>query len=153
MFLDRVEGIALCCDDDIIYSGAYVSLMVAGLKRHGGVVSLHGKKYPRPFAHFKRWEKSYHCMNAQPVDVRVDVPGSGVSAFDVSQVEFNISYCTRANIGDIFLGAYCAEKNIPVTVLAHPKGTVIYNPPPGQTIWQTTRDFTPHNEILKKSLK
>ncbi len=153
MFLDKADGIALICDDDLQYSPNYTQLMVDGLRRHGGVVSLHGKVMRRPFMGYKSWSRSIHCLNANGTDTRVDVVGTGVCAFDTNKVGFRFSDCQYKNMADILLSTYCLQRGIPMTVLAHPKDILTYTHPQGSTIWQTTRDYSIHNLLLKKVIK
>jgi hypothetical protein len=134
----------LSCDDDLVYPPTYVKDMLAKVKEHNCIISLHGKRYDgeRPIKSYKRSiTTNVHCLHTFPRDVQVHVGGTGVMAFNTRQFKFNIDDLTFPNMVDVQVAKLAHQQNIPIMALAHQRGYLKYmTPPNGTTLWNTTSD-------------
>jgi len=147
------QGICLVLDDDLIPSLNLRHWMEWGLKKYGGVIGLHGRNYPRPVTHFKKWIANYRCLGNVPEDIHnIDLIGTGVMMFDSSKVKLDNSIFEYKNMLDVLFSRLCHQQGIPMTVLKH-NNTYLKYIPQENTIWNTTRDFTVHTKILQSFLK
>lgn len=139
-------------DDDLLYPNDYVGSMISGLNRHGGIVSLHGRNYPRPVTSFKKMLVNYRCLGTVTEDVRVDLGGTGCMAFNTNEFNIDVNYFGHANMADVYVSKLAHERSIPITVLQHRIGYLkhIDNK---YTIWDNTRDCSIQTHILKSFLK
>jgi hypothetical protein len=143
----------LGCDDDIIYPSGYAEYMVAGIKKWEGLVSLHGRDYPRPITSFKNWIMNHRCLGNIEYDWwQVDMIGSGCCAFDTNKLKVSLEYFNTKNMADLWLSKLATEQNIPMIVLAHAKDYLTYIPQIN-TIWRSTRDYSEHTKILQSFIK
>ncbi len=141
-------------DDDLIMPNGYVNEMIEGVNRYRGVVSLHGRKYPRPFISFTKWEANYRCLNTVREDVFVDLVGTGVCAFNTSRLRVILDDFPEPNMADIWLSKLAWGQGVPLVVLKHDMGYLKYLPQK-TTIWhqQAKTKFEKQTEILKLFLK
>jgi len=151
LFIHEVEGPCLVWDDDLVAPKGCAFRMAMGQVRHGGVVSLHGKRYPRPPESFKKWSANYRCLGNVPEDVPCDIIGTGCMIFDNRQVKLDISVFDHPGMADITFSRLCHKQNVPMTVLKHPANYLTYIAPV-ETIWRTTKDFSLHTKLIKEFL-
>lgn len=148
------KGICLVLDDDLSVQRNYASYMVAGVYKYNGLVSLHGRTYLAPVHSFKRWAGNYRCLGTVTEDVHVTLIGSGCCAFDNERLKVSITDFKKKNMADVFLSKAATEQGVPMVVLKHKAGDIIYSPPKdNKTIWRTTTDYSYHTEILKTFIK
>lgn len=69
-------------DDDLIYPPDYVERTVTNIEKFGLIVSYHGRKLLRKDVDYYSGHKGFHCLNQVKGNVKVDVCGTGVTAFD-----------------------------------------------------------------------
>ena len=149
--IENVFGYYLALDDDLAVPQGYVKKMIEGVDKYEGLVSLHGRKYLSP--NFKNWAGNYNCLRTVSDDVRVNLIGSGCCAFHTKSIELKLSDFKTPNMADLYLSRVAALQNKPMVVLKHEQGYLRYLKPEGKTIWQETKDYTPHNEILRSYIK
>ena len=148
------KGYILTCDDDLVYPEGYAKLMIDGVKKHGGIVTVLGKQYRiRPVKSFRSgYTQLYSCLNAVRYDTDVDVVGTGVMAYHADTINIDPGTFPRKNMADIWVAKLAHEQGIPLTVLAHPRGYVIYRKYPWR-IWTSDHDDKYQTEILNSFLK
>lgn len=151
LFVHEVEGLCLVWDDDLIPNSRLVRHMEIGLRKYGGVVSLHGKRYLRPVENFKRWSANYRCLSTVAEDVSCDVIGTGCMMFDNRQVKLDLSVFDHPGMADVTFSRFCHKQNISMTVLKHPANYLTYIAP-AETLWRTTKDFSLHTKLIKEFL-
>lgn len=139
-------------DDDLIYPAGYCDKLEAGVRKYGGVVSMHGRVYPRPFVTFRKWLHNYHCRANVPRDFKVDLVGSGCACFDTSQLKIELRDFIYPNMADCFLAKFATEQGLPLWVLAHQSTDLIYIPQKN-TIWQSTGNTDKQTEIIRSFLR
>jgi hypothetical protein len=142
-----------CLDDDLQVPPDYVEYMTDGVDRYNGLVSLHGKFYLPPIVNFKRWAGNYRCLGSVSEDVKVNLVGSGCCAFHTDRLRVSLADFRRPNLADVFLSKLASEQGVPMMVLEHSIGYLKYLEPPDSTIWQTTRDYSYHEEIMRTFIK
>jgi len=146
----------LSFDDDLLYPVGYVRRMLDGVKKYNGVVSLHGKTYPRPPEKFYKPLISYHCFNFRPDDTDVDIIGTGVCAFHTSRLKVKLADFLEPNMADIWLSKLAWEQGVPLKVLSHPSRYLTYLQQENKnTIWhqQAKTKFEKQTELLQTFLR
>lgn len=69
-------------DDDIIYPPDYVEKTIANIKKYGMIITYHGRVLKGTGKNYYYDHESYRCLGEQKKDVKLDVCGTGVTAFD-----------------------------------------------------------------------
>ena len=123
-------------DDDLIYPKDYVKVTLENLNKHpGSIISYHGRKLKGTGLRYYRDHKAYRCLGAVHEDTPVDVPGSGVAAFDTRYFcPDNIWNSPNLLMSDLILAQAAAEERIPVWCCKHEQGWIGYLNPVN-TIW------------------
>lgn len=153
-FTSKTDGYYVAWDDDILAPPNAVETLIAGVNKYNGLVSFHGKYYIPPITNFKRWAGNYRCLNTVVADVRVNVIGSGCCAFNTNRLSVQVSDFKTRNKADIWLSKITTEQGVPMFVLQHRTGYIQYlSTPKGTTIWETTRDYSEHANIMKTFIK
>jgi hypothetical protein len=142
----------LSIDDDMVYGNTYASDMVAGVDKYNGVVSHHGRVYPRPFVDYKHWTANYRCLGTVNHDVPVDLVGTGCCAFHTSRLKVDIKDFPYRNMADVFISVLAHQQSVPMWVLAHKRNYIRYLFPEGETIWRTETDTTRQTNLLRQVL-
>jgi hypothetical protein len=147
------EGYIFICDDDIAYPSGYVINMIKKIHQYNGVVSLHGKTYPRPVTHFTKWSHVYRCLGNVDNDAKVDMPGTGVLAFKAGRLDIKYSDFKTGYMSDTWMCKLCYEQNVPVWAIAHKRNYLRYFPY-RDTIWrrESENKFQYRTELLKSFL-
>lgn len=113
------------CDDDIIYPADYVRKMLVWLDRFNGnaVVTHHGRILRGTGKKYYTDHFAYSCMRGVGGVRKIDVPGSGVSAFRTDKIyAWNIVRSPDYRMSDLLLGLEAAKQRVPVYILPHHKG-------------------------------
>ena len=114
----------LSCDDDILYPQDYVKDITDGLNRHPEcIVSYHGRKLLGKGRNYYRGHKGYHCMGNVENDVQIDVPGTGVMAFNTSYFEPD-NLREYDKMVDILIALEAKNEGVPVWCLKHRQGWI-----------------------------
>lgn len=152
---DQRNGYLLTCDDDLIYPQGYVSYMIEGVKRHGGVVSLLGKRYDqRPILSSRSGYTSlYRCLTHVNKDVEVHLGGTGAMAYHTDSLKLTTDSFPKPNMADIWVAKAAAEQGVKITALAHPARYVKHRRY-SRRIWITERHNDAYQtEVLNSFLK
>ena len=147
-----VDCYFLSIDDDFLFPRNYVSRMVAAVNKYDGIVSYHGRVYPRPFVDYRHWAANYRYSANVFTDVPVDLLGTGCAAFHTKRLKVDISDFKYKNMADVFISVLAHEQGIPMWVLAHRRDYLKYLFPEGDTIWKTERDTSRQTALLKQVL-
>jgi hypothetical protein len=136
--LEESDGYFFTIDDDLIYPPDYADMMIAGQKKYGGIVTLHGRSF-KDFpikSYYKSYTAAYHCLGRVRVPVRVQFGGTGVMMFHTDNFKFPLSEIKQANMTDIWVGNL-AKGKVPITVLPHDHGYLKYQDVGNDTIWDS----------------
>jgi len=153
--VDQRSGYFLTCDDDLIYPEGYVGYMIDGIKQHGGIVSLLGKRYDtRPINSYRSgYTYIARCLVAVKLPSEVHVGGTGVMAFHTDSLKVTIEDFLRPNMADLWIAKLAHEQGVKITALPHPKryvSHVRYS----RRIWIQTRDQNGYQtEMINSFLK
>ena len=153
--VDQRNGYFLTCDDDLIYPQGYVGYMIDGVKRHGGIVSLLGKKYDTRPITSSRGGYTFLCrLQTRAVnDMDVHLGGTGVMAFHTDSIKLTMDNFPRRNMADIWVAKAAAEQGVKITSLAHP-ARYVKQRNYSQRIWVTERKNDAYQtEVLNSFLK
>ena len=139
--------------ENSFYTPLFFTLLQQKVNQYNCPVSLHGKRYARPFKDFKHIKDNYRCLGSVEQDqLNIDIIGTGVMAFNTDIIRPTMELFDEKNMSDVLFSRLCHKNNIPMVVVAHKMGIVRYLNPP-TTIWGTTKDYSRHNSIIKSFLK
>lgn len=113
------------CDDDIIYPPDYIDTYIKHINRFKCLVTIHGAHIPdrKIQSYYSGKIQKAHCLN-KCKQVKVHIPGSGVSGFDTSQLNIDYEKFKEPNMADIFLAMQCEEQNVNRLSIKHSKGWI-----------------------------
>ena len=152
--IEERTGYVIICDDDIVYPPTYVQDMIKAVDKYKCVVSLHGKKYPRPFKDFYHIERNYRCLGNVDKDAEVDVVGSGVMAYHTDFLKLKYSDFELPNMADVWVSKIAHEQGVKMMVLKH-RADYLKHTNHKETIFITEnrKKFAKQTEILKTFLR
>lgn len=152
--VDHRNGYILTCDDDIIYPEDYAEYMINGVKKHGGIVSLLGKCYPRPTTSYRGgYSAIYRVLNPVQGDHVVDVGGTGAMCFHTDEFKPTMDIFEKPNMADLWVAKAAAEQGIKITALGHPR-RYVKHVKYHRNIWHTTINENGYQtEVLNSFLK
>lgn len=108
-------------DDDIAYPPTYVTDMVEAIKRTGGIVTHHGrilKGYGNSY--YRDGHKVFMCTRNNDREAVIDVPGTGVTAFDTRYFKpKDLWGSEHLKMSDCIFALEAAYQNKKITVLKH----------------------------------
>jgi hypothetical protein len=112
--------IAFTMDDDILYPPDYVDKTIERMKDYSGhVVSYHGRKLNGKGLNYYRGHEMYHCLKPLSFDKKIDVPGTGVMAFNTNEILPDVCSYPYDKMADILMGLECKKKGVPIICLKH----------------------------------
>jgi len=152
--IDRVEGYYVSWDDDLLMPSGCVDFMKSKVDQYNALISFHGKLYVPPISHFKKWSASYRVLGNITEDKIINVIGSGCAMWHTDRLKISIKNILRPNMADIWLSKSAVEQNVPMYAIKHNSDYITYIPPPiRDTIWDKTKDYTYHTNILNSFIK
>ncbi len=113
------------CDDDLIYPPDYIPDMIEKIKEHNCIVSHHGRTLTRKGIPYYRGHKSFRCLVDNLSEEQIDVPGTGVTAFDTEY--FNPVDLWKSNdlrMSDLVFGLEAMKQSKKIMVLKHQTGYI-----------------------------
>ena len=144
------------CDDDLIYPPSYIPDMIAKIEEHKCIVSHHGRILTREGIPYYKGHKSFRCLNDISNDELIDVPGTGVTAFDTEY--FNPTELWKSNdlrMSDLIFGLEAAKQDKKIMVLKHKIGYITHSTAINlkDTIWHKEQGNPRQTEIADEILK
>jgi len=123
--VDQRSGYVLICDDDLAYPQGYARYMVNGIKEHGGIVSLSGRRYDEPFAPAHRgYDYKAHVNLNSPKEVHLG--GTGCMAFHTDNFKISTDDFLNDNMADLWVAKAAKEQGVRIMVLPHPDRYVVH---------------------------
>lgn len=116
------------CDDDIVYPRDYTAKMIAAIEQHNGqaIVTHHGRKLKGTDRNYYTGHYSYNCMRDVYGSIRIDVAGTGVTAFrtDVFNESnyLEILNSSDRRMSDVVFSLEAAKQQIPIYIQPHMQG-------------------------------
>jgi hypothetical protein len=124
-WLPESKGIYLSCDDDLIYPYDYVDRIIKAMKRYPGCwITFHGRKMVGLGLDYYRGHIVYPCLKKVSGDYELDVPGTGVSAFNTKDISFDMKSWKFFRMSDIMVAQELAKKKIKIICLSHEEGWI-----------------------------
>lgn len=112
--------IAFTCDDDLLYAPDYVEHTLERMKDYPGyVVTYHGRKLKGKGLNYYRGHETFHCLIPLGEDKQIEVPGTGVMAFNTNEILPDILSYPQQKMADVLMGLECKKKGVPVVCLRH----------------------------------
>lgn len=113
------------CDDDIIYPANYAENCIEGIKKHGTIVTHHGRILIDKDVSYYGGHEFFHCANDQHEERLIDISGTGVTAFDTNYFCPKDIYKSDFKcMSDIVFGYEAKRKGKKITVLPHKVGWI-----------------------------
>lgn len=150
--VEFLKGYIFTCDDDIIYPRDYCLYMISKIKEYRSIITLHGRRYPRPYVHFTHGE-AFHCLREVERDEMVDIGGTGVMAWHSDLIRVRYSDFKEPNMADVYMSKLAYEQGVSIICAKHPAGYINFVEYEN-TIWDTEKvhRFSRQNAILKTFL-
>ena len=98
-------------DDDIIYPPNYVKKTIANIKKFGSIITYHGRILNGIGLRYYYDHQSFKCLGGQRQDKKIDVAGTGVTAFDTRYFHpKGLANNTRQRMSDMIFSEKAAEE-------------------------------------------
>lgn len=124
-WLPKSEGVYLSCDDDLIYPPDYVETILEGMRKYPGCwITFHGRKLLGYGLDYYRGHLVYRCLGDVKGDYELDVPGTGVSAFNTKDFKFDMREWEYKRMSDIMAGQEIAKRKKKIICLHHKAGWI-----------------------------
>ena len=116
-------GYVLTCDDDLVYPEGYARYMVQGVKDHGGIVTLMGRRYDdRPIYSYRTGFTEIHrALVDISVVAEVHVGGTCAMAFHTDNFKITTDDFLMPNMADLWVAKAAHEQGVKIHSLPHPK--------------------------------
>lgn len=119
------KEIYFSADDDLLYSQEYFDRHIEFLdKNPDKVVTTHGRNLKPDAQNIKDFTFYTSCRKDLAEDTVLEIGGTGVMAFDLSEISFQINKCGGAC--DFGVGAIMADLGIQIVARAHSKDELEY---------------------------
>ena len=113
------------CDDDIIYPPTYARDTIEGINKFRTIVTYHGRILLGEDISYYRDHSFFHCANTVSGCFYLDVPGTGVTAFDTRYFKPKQIYkAPDLCMSDIIFGLEAKKKGKEVVILEHEAGYI-----------------------------
>lgn len=132
----------LLCDDDLLYPHNYIEKCLKEIRIHKCIITFHGRKLLGEGRNYYRQHKAFGCLWNFPQTIEIDVPGTGVTAFENSY--FNPSGLHLAEdkrMSDLVLALEAAKFGKKIMHIGHSGNWIIQQPIPREkTIYGMEND-------------
>jgi hypothetical protein len=144
------------CDDDLIYPKDYIPSMIEKIKEHNSIVTHHGRILTREGVPYYRGHKSFRCLNDVAKDELIDVPGTGVMAFDTEYFNpIDLWKSPDLRMSDLIFGLEAKKQGKQIMVLKHQTGYIRHSTDIDlkDTIWAKEQGNARLTEIADEIIK
>jgi len=132
----------ISADDDIIYPEWFVDTCIDKIEQYNSIVTFHGRRLKGTNLNYYREHYLYSLKNLIPRDVKIDIAGTGVSAWRTDQ--FNAKELYKANdkkMADLVLSLEAKKQGVNIMMIAHDKEDFIVQDIPKElTIFDEMKD-------------
>ena len=143
---NKITGIHLTVDDDILYPLDYVEKILDGMNRNKkSVVTFHGSILRSP--HFSKKETVSHFARDTATDISVTIGGTGVMAYNTEVVKINFDSFRCDFWADGWFAIQSRAQQIPIVSLEHESGWLNPLDTSGVTIWELNKQDNRSNLI------
>ncbi|MAS80426.1 MAG: hypothetical protein CMA28_02240 [Euryarchaeota archaeon] len=131
---NKIKGIHLTVDDDILYPANYVEKIVEGMNRNKrSVVTFHGSILNTP--KFSEKQTVSHFAREVQSDVLVTIGGTGVMAYNTENLKIDFDSFKCDYWADGWFAIQAMETGVPIIALRHEQGWLQPLPTDGPDIW------------------
>jgi len=111
------------CDDDIIYPPDYVERTIKAIETYGTIITYHGRILLGTHRDYYHGHKSFHCLGDQKGNHRIDVAGTGVTAFDTRYFHpKGLANHEHQKMSDIIFSLEAAKQGKSIGCINHKRG-------------------------------
>jgi hypothetical protein len=140
-------------DDDIVYPPDYVATLAAALARFRGraIVGFHGVSFAPPFGSYLHDRTICHFQAGLSHDVRVDLLGTGTTAFVASRLPLDPRRWPSGTMDDLIVSLTAEDRGIPRVALARrPRYLLAIEQSQADSIYAATqRDETVQTQYMR----
>lgn len=117
------EELYFTFDDDIFAPPTYIERTVNALEKYPqAIVTYHGRKLQGKGLHYYSGHQTYHFLRNVHSDTMIDVPGTGVTAFNTKHFQPDILQYEEDCMADVLLALEAAKKGVKTICLQHEMG-------------------------------
>ena len=121
--LKKNPEIYFSCDDDLIYPPDYVEITKEAIKQYGIIISHHGRQLKGMGKPYYTGHRAFPCLGKIDEDVRIDVAGTGVTAFDTRYFHpKGLANNKHQRMADIIFSLEAAKQEKRIGVIKHDYG-------------------------------
>lgn len=112
-------------DDDLIYPPDYRKTIEAYIENYGCIISFHGRQLLGEGLHYYRGHRSFTCLGDVQSDEKIDVPGTGVTAFSTEYFHpKGLTDSKDLRMSDLVFALEAAKQGKQIGVIHHEKGWI-----------------------------
>jgi hypothetical protein len=112
-------------DDDLVYPHDYVENTIEAIKTFGTIITYHGRILLGTQRDYYQGHKSFHCLGDQKGNHRIDVCGTGVTAFDTRYFHpKQLANHKHQKMSDIIFSLEAAKQNKSIGCIEHKQGWI-----------------------------
>ncbi len=139
------------CDDDILYPKNYAENTLYYLKKYDGLyITYHGRKLKQKDVSYYSGHDIYSCLREVLGNWIIDVPGTGVSAFDLRHFKVDIKEWEFERMSDLMMGLELAKVGKKILCVQH---SIWWLKDQGQKgIYHEVKDETNHIKVANDIL-
>ena len=143
---EKVIGIHITVDDDILYPVDYVEKILDGIDRNKkSVVTFHGSILTSP--HFSEKQTVSHFARDSASDIPVTIGGTGVMAYSTTDVKIDLESFKCDFWADGWFAIQTKAQKIPIVSLKHDADWLKPLDISGPTIWKLNKQTERSNII------
>ncbi len=115
-FFQPDSGIYFTCDDDIAYPSDYIERTISKLANYPEcILSYHGRRLINREQRYYARATPYRFSNPLQSDALLDVPGTGVMAFDTRHFDASIiAHDPRRRMTDVLVGLEASKQGVQI---------------------------------------
>lgn len=112
-------------DDDLIYPPDYVKKTIKALQMYGGIITHHGRILNGLDLDYYYAHQIYPCLQDVHTTVKLDVCGTGVTAFDTRNFHpKGLAHSKDKRMSDLIFSLEAAKQNKQIGIIPHKTGWI-----------------------------
>lgn len=127
VFLENIEEpeYYFTLDDDLIYPPDYVNRTIKALQMYGGIITHHGRILNGLDLDYYYAHQIYPCLQDVHTTVKLDVCGTGVTAFDTRNFHpKGLAHSKDKRMSDLIFSLEAAKQNKQIGIIPHKTGWI-----------------------------
>lgn len=125
--LDIITEPEIYCtlDDDLIYPPDYRRRIEYYMEIYGGIISFHGRQLLGTGRNYYKGHRNFLCLGDVHNDEVIDVPGTGVMAFDTTYFHpKGLAHSEDKRMSDLVFALEAAKQGKQIAVINHKTGWI-----------------------------